>query len=748
MRLKRFLGYPLVVAVPLLIFSLLTLLGPVPLPRLQDIVFDTYQRWHAKSRDPDSPVRIVVIDEKSLAKIGQWPWSRNVIAKLTQALTDAGAAAVAFDIVFSEPDQTSPDRLVDRLPTSEERDALAKAMSSGEASYDAVFAKTIKQSPVVLGFIGADAGLSTAPTPSVDIRWDDLKDCKQARFAVLGDCPKQFVQRYGDAVLPIPALRDAATGIGAINWIPESDSVIRKVPMLIMAGDKLAPTLSLEAIRVAMHANTIQVRSSNASGQTAFGAKSGVNTIRLEENEGQDSGSPNGYINIDTEKTGEIRLIARKSDPGSWIPAASVIDGSFNPEEIKGRIVFVGAVAIGLRDQRTTAVEPAIPGVEVHAQIVDQILAGAGLVRPDWMQGVESFLVLFLGILLAWILRRTRNMPLVSTVAGLSIPIMLISWSWILFVREGVLFDAVIPGIGILSVFLTATVYHYQEAEHRRAEVRSMFGRFVTPAVVERLVEAPDRIVLGGEIRELTIMFSDVRNFTGIAETQSPEGVVSLIRRIHTPATEAVLRHSGTIDKFIGDGMMAFWNAPLDMPNHATLACKAALDIAVMARTFRDPPIQMGIGLHTGEACVGNLGSEQRLEYSALGDAVNLASRLEALTKLYGVEIIVTEATRQAAGGIPFLELDRAMVRGRQGAIGLFALHTGPDDADFFRLQVAQAEILAPYRAGDFVQALALLEKNEAAYQGGYQRLFEYYSKHFNRLIGDPKLVWQGVTQL
>lgn len=721
MRLKRFLGYPLVVALPLLIASLLTLFQPAPLPRLRDIVFDTYQRWHAKPRDPDTPVRIVVFDEKSVAKVGQFPWPRDIFAKLTQKLTDAGAAAIAFDVIFSEPDQNSPNLLVNKLPTSEERNALERAMSSTSASYDAVFAKTLEHSPVVLGFFGGDAG---SPINA------------KAGFALAGDNPIDFVPSFASATVPIPPLFEAAKGIGAINWIPDGDNVIRKVPTLISAGNKLAPSLSLEAIRVAVGADTIVVRSSNASGQTALGTESGVNAVRI------------GDITIDTDANGEIRLNARKSDPDSWISASAVLDGSFNPEDIRGRIVFVGAEAIGLRDQRATPVDNAIPGVEVHAQIAEQILAGVNLVRPDWMRGVEAFLILALGSLLAWILRRTRNMPLVSTIAGLSIPVMIAGWSWILFVRESVLFDAVMPSAGILSVFLAATLYHYQEAEHRRAEVRSMFGRFVTPAVVERLVEAPDRIVLGGEIRELTIMFSDVRNFTGIAENQSPQGVVSLIRRIHTPATEAVLRHSGTVDKFIGDGMMAFWNAPLDMPNHASLACKAALDIAAMARDFRDPPIQIGIGLHTGEACVGNLGSDQRLEYSALGDAVNLASRLEPLTKLYGVEIVVTEETSKAAAGLPFLEIDRVMVRGRQGAISLFALHTGSVDPTFARLQAAQKEMLTLYRAGAFAKALELLEINAPLYDGIYGRLHSHYDSYFNSLIEHPKPNWQGINQL
>ncbi|MDQ0393020.1 CHASE2 domain-containing protein [Labrys monachus] len=706
---------------PLVAAALLTMFEPAPLPRLREIVFDSYQRWNAKPRDPDSPVRIVAIDEKSLAAVGQWPWPRDTIAKLTQKLTEAGAAAIAFDIVFGEPDQSSPDLLVRKLPTSEERTALERAMSASDVSHDATFARALQDAPAVLGVVGGEDGVPIQA---------------KSGFAFAGDNPADFLPRFKAGIVPVPLLMAAAKGLGAVNWIPDGDSVIRKVPTLVSAGNKLVPTLSLEAVRIALGADTIVVRASNASGQTALGSESGINAIKV------------GDLVVQTEANGEIRLIARKADPSSWISASSVLDGSFSPDEVRGRIVFVGTAAIGISDWRSTPVETSIPGVEVHAQIVEQILAGANLVRPDWMRGVEAFLILALGGLLAWILRRTRNMPLVSTAAGLAIPLMIAGTSWLLFVRADVLLDAVMPSVGVLGVFIAGTLYHYQEAEHRRAEVRSMFGRFVTPAVVERLVEAPDRIVLGGEIRELTVMFSDVRDFTGLAERQTPEGVVSLIRRIHTPATDAVLRHNGTLDKFIGDGMMAFWNAPLDIAEHATLACLAALDIAAMADTFVDPAIEIGIGLHTGQACVGNLGSAQRLEYSALGDSVNLASRVEQLTKVYGVAIIVTEDTRTAVRSLPFLEIDRVTVRGRQAAISLFALHTGTDDQSFKLLQSVQADMLAAYRAGAFDQAVQILEANAEAYGEAYARLRAYYRRTIGTLRADPRPDWQGINQL
>jgi len=239
-------------------------------------------------------------------------------------------------------------------------------------------------------------------------------------------------------------------------------------------------------------------------------------------------------------------------------------------------------------------------------------------------------------------------------------------------------------------------------------------------------------------------MFSDVRNFTALSEDRTPQDVVALIRRIHTPATEAVLRHGGTLDKFIGDGMMAFWNAPLDMPDHATQACRAALAIVDMSHRLTDPPIRMGVGVHTGEACVGNLGSEQRLEYSALGDAVNLAARIEPLTKLYGVEIVVTADTVEAAKGLVFLELERVRVRGRQGAITLYALHAESSDAAFQRLEAAQSLFLEAYRSGDFETAERLLQETAGVYGEAYAGLVGYYKTRLALLRKDAA-GWEGV---
>jgi adenylate cyclase len=719
--MSRSFNYSLAVAAPIALASLLALVAPPPVPRVRELVFDTYHRLQPRRFDAALPVRIVAIDDASLARLGQWPWGRDALAALTRNLARAGAAAIAFDVVFGEPDQTSPDLLVRRLPDSPERQALERSLSGASRSHDQAFADAISEAPVVLGFVASSAG----PPPAI-----------KAGIATAGDNPAPFVPSFPGAVSPVEPLVAAASGLGAVNWVPDGDSVIRMVPTLVAAGGGLAPSLAMESLRIAQGASTILVRSSNASGETAFGQQTGINAVRI------------GDVAIETEPSGQLRLRARRAEPASWISAASVIDGTFQPADVSGRIVFVGAVAIGLGDRRTTPVDESIPGVEVHAQTIEQILTGARLVRPDWMVGMEAGLIVALGAMLAAFLRRMRGSPLAATATALIFPVLVAAGSWLLFSRAGLLMDPVVPTMGVLATMLAATAYHYAEAEQRRASVRGVFGRFVTPAVVERLVEFPDRIVLGGELRPLTIMFSDVRDFTSLSETRSPEEVVSLVRRIHTPTTAAVLRHGGTVDKYIGDGMMAFWNAPLDDPDHAANACLAALEIAAVARDFTDPSIRVGLGLHTGPACVGNLGSEQRLEYSALGDAVNLASRVESLTRRYAVSIIVTDATAALAPGLCFLELDRVRVKGRHGVTTLFALHGTARNDGFEELKAAHAAMLAASRNHDFDGAVAILSGAADLYGARYAGLRRHYEAQLRDLAKNGRQDWDGIHTL
>jgi adenylate cyclase len=719
--MKKHFSYIVAILPVLLVGAALAVVAPPPIDRLREVVFDNLQRLAPRSYDSALPVRIVAIDEASLTRIGQWPWPRDKLAALTSRLAEAGAAVIAFDILFGEPDQTSPDLLVRRLPDSPERKALEAALAKDAPSHDTVFASVFSQAPVVLGFVGSGEGPPVVP---------------KCGFATAGDDPRPWVPRFRGARLPISPLLGAAPGLGAVNWVPDGDSVIRRVPTVIVAGGALAPSLSLEALRLAQGANTIVIRSSNASGQTAFGHDTGVNAVKV------------GDLAIETENTGETRLWARPAEPKAWISAADVLDGRFDDTAIAGRIVIVGAVALGLGDRRTTPVEESVPGVEVHAQAIEQILTGVRLVRPDWMSGFEAAVILLIGAALALFMRWMRDWPTSATLASLALPLALGAASWFLFSRSGLLMDPIIPSAALLATTLAATAFHYGEAERRRAEVRRIFGRFVTPAVVERLVETPDRIVLGGELRSLTILFSDVRDFTSLSEERTPEGVVSLVRSIHTPATAAVLAEGGTVDKYIGDGMMAFWNAPLEDPEHAAKACRAALGIAAAMRALSEPSIRVGIGIHTGEACVGNVGSDQRLEYSALGDAVNLASRIENLTKLYGVEIIVSDTTARAAPEFAFLELDRVRVKGRHGVTALLALHGTEADEAFRLLAACHNAVLDAYRKGEREATRKALENAECHYGERYRRLFAYFHERIARMKEVAPPTWDGIHTL
>lgn len=698
--MKRAAGYFVSVGLTVILALFVAVLDPPPLPRLRELVFDTYQRLQPRQYDPDIPVRIVAIDEKSLRELGQMPWPRNLMGTLTSNLAAAGASAVAFDISFDQPDRSSP------------KDA--------PAAHDEAFAQALASAPAVLGILGTgEAGPSVAA---------------KAGFVVAGDDISDFAPRFGSAIGPIPSLLNAASGLGSLNWLPDGDRVIRKVPTVITAAGALAPSLSLEALRIAQGTDTIIVKGSNAGGETAFGQSVGVNTVKA------------GAFEIPTDPSGEMRLYARSSVPKAWISASDVVKGTFDPDDVNGRIVFIGITVIGA-DPITTPVEASLPGVEAHAQATEQILAGLHLVRPDWIRGFEIVLIGALGLILAGVLRALRARSVLATFLGLAFPIGIVIGSWFLFSHQRLLMDPVMPAASSLALVLVATAWHLRESEQRREQIRGIFGRFVNPEVVQQLVANPDRIVLGGEIRPLTLLFSDVRNFTSLAENLSPSDVVSLVRRIHTPTTQAVLRHGGTIDKYIGDGMMAFWNAPLDDPDHAAHACLAALEIVAVTQSFKDPPIAMGVGIHTGDACVGNIGSEQRLEYSALGDNVNLASRVEQLTKTFKVQILVTEATRAAAPHFAFLEIEKVRVKGRQGATTLYALHHPQIDDAFLELKHRHAEMLEAYRRQDAAAMRGALERSAALYKPAYEGLFDYYLAQSEWLRGRTG-PWDGVLSL
>ena len=647
LRAVRRIGPARALALALLVLLLaVRVVDPPPLEALRVRTFDAFQVIAPRVPPAERPVAIVDIDEASLSALGQWPWSRTRLAEIVRRLNEAGAALIAFDVLFSEPDRLSPPRLADTLPNL---GAATRADMRAQPDSDAAFAAAIAGAPVVLGQTAA----------SGPVAWTGEGPPPQTGMAVLGSGldPEVALIGFPGLIRNLPVLEQAAAGRGVFTIVPERDGIVRRVPMVLRAGGTVVPTLGLEILRVLTRAESILIRTDEA----------GVASVRLPE------------LEVPTDPRGQVWVRFAPRDPGLYIPARDVLDGSLAPERVRDRIVLVGTSAVGLLDNRTTPVDRSMPGVEIHAQLLENLLLGTSLVAPHDAILVE--LGVAAAVSLAIILFAPALGPLSLLAVGGLTAASLAFASWYRFSASGVLLDATFPLVASFLVYLTLVFTNYLREQAGRTRIRQAFGRYLSPALVEQLAQSPERLRLGGEERTMTILFSDVRGFTAIAEfyKDDPPGLTRLMNRFLTPLTNAILARQGTIDKYMGDAIMAFWNAPLDDPNHERHAAAAALDMLARmdalnaarraeAESGGHPvlPLDVGIGLNTGRCVVGNMGSDLRFDYSVLGDSVNLASRLEGQSKFYGVTIVLGAATAAAIQDTyPVLEIDRIQVKGK-----------------------------------------------------------------------------------
>jgi adenylate cyclase len=698
----------------------LRIADPEPVARLRLSVFDSYLQLAPRPRPTDLPVRIVDIDEASLARVGQWPWPRTHLARIVDHLKQAGARTITLDLILAEPDRLSPEAFAKLYADVPELRAMIGAAAT-LPSNDKRLAEAIAAAPVILGLAGA-GGTGTAPPPI-------------ARFAFAGDDPQGFVPRFSGAISDLPELNARAAGLGAVNWIPLGDQVIRRVPLLVSVAGTLYPSLPLETLRVALNETTVFVRSSGGSGLPAFGQRTGVESVRV------------GRTELPTDADGELWLRFSQPDSGRYIPAHSIVDGSYDPKAIAGRHILIGTSAVGLLDLRATPLDAAVPGVEIHAQALEQMLSGDHLSRPAYATGAELAFLVAVGALVAWMIYRIGAVA-AAAIGALAI-LAVASASWLAYANAGLLFDPVYPSLAILLVYLATSLNAYIETETDRNRVRSAFSHYVAAPLVEELARNHDRLKLGGETRDVSVLFADVRGFTKISEGLDAEELIRFLNRLFTPLSEVILAQRGTIDKFMGDAVMAFWNAPLPDALHARNACTAALLMLAeldklnaqwaaeaAARGETAVPVRLGIGLNTGACCVGNVGSPQRFDYSILGDVVNVASRLEDATKTYGVPIISGERTARAAPELAFLEIDAAPMRGRERSERIFALlgdETVASSERFQALKRAHGRLLAGLRAGDLAAVRASLEACRSLGWGELAALFESYARRLER---------------
>ncbi len=704
--------YVIVVIAILAIATVVRFADPFFVQALRLIAFDSYQLLKPAEYDPNLPVRVVDIDEASLERVGQWPWSRLIMADLLEKLVDQGAAVVAFDILFSEPDRTSPEVALALLEDAEA--AEIAPVIERMPRHDAEFAQAISARPTVLATILTER---EAPPPP-----------QKAGFAVAGDDPKPFIRPFLGSTSNLPELDAAASGIGSVNWVPDRDQVVRRLPLVYRIGDQYVPTLLTEALRVAQNAGTYVLKASNASGQEAFGQETGLNHIKV------------GAIEIPTDSDGAIWMQFRPSNSAAYIPAWKVLAGENDPNEIAGSIIFVGTGAPGLLDLRATPLDPSIAGVEVHAQAVEHILRGSTITRLDDAVGFELAAMILLGLLLAALLPRLS--ALASAAIGLATIGLVLGGGYLAYAVHGLLFDPSYTALVLFVLVIVIIVYVYRRSEQQKSEVRKAFGYYVSPEVVNEIVKHPGKLELGGEVRELSLLFCDVRNFTSISEKLSAHELTRFINTLLTPLSEIILANRGTIDKYMGDAIMAFWNAPLDDKDHPENALKSAL---AMIRRMEDLNVQwrkdaeaagrthtevaIGIGINSGNCCVGNLGSSQRFDYSAIGDDVNVASRLEGLSKVYGVPIVLGETTVGRLNGIKAIELDVMRVKGRAQPLRVYTAYEalGSDDSAFATLAPRHTAMLDRYRGRDWDGAEQAIAECEALGITGLGGLYAVY---------------------
>jgi adenylate cyclase len=702
--------------------------SPWIVTELQERTFDAYQRLQPRAY-ADFPVRIVDIDEASIAAYGQWPWPRTRLAAITNRLAELGAGATAFAVIFAEPDRTSPKQIAEGLQGSDvpDRERTA-ALLAGLPDHDQLFADAMRKTNAVLGFATSQAQNSARPAA-------------KAGLAFVGVKPTDVLAPFRGAVANLAVLDEAAAGVGGINLSQRDRSgVIRRIPMLFSDGERIYPGLAGEALRVAQGQKGIVVRGTGASGEADSG-HAALLDMRV------------GDFRIPLTDDGETWLYYDRDRPDRYVSVKDLLDPAKEAQvrpRIEGSIVLVGTSAAGLIDARATPLGRIVPGVSVHAQLIEQILAQDFISRPDWANGLEIIVTVLLAVFVAIMLVSFGAQ--FSLVAGLIALALAVAGSWFAFSHFRLLLDPIYPSLAAITMYIAMERMLRVASDKEKKFVRQAFGQYLAPELLARLETSPKAMELGGEAREITVMFMDVRGFTSISETLSATELVDFINTLLGPLSLAIQSELGTIDKYIGDSIMAFWNAPLDIAGHPTHACRAALKMREAVRQLneddafgfadRGAEVKIGVGLNFGIAAVGNMGSEIRFNYSAMGDVVNTAARIESTTKEFGVDLLVSEDVANAALGMALLEAGEILLKGKSRPTKLYALagdETLAADAQFAELARAHAAMLQALAARDAAASATALAACRALAPELLSGLYDHFAGRIEELALPPQ---------
>ena len=620
------------------------------LDRLDGVAYDFKLRLASKWPSGVANIQIVDIDEQSLYEIGRMPWDRDHFGTLVAKLSELGAVVIAFDVLFSEPQENIAKTLFSEMHISPENPNFSQWQQNLQLfDNDQLFADEMKKTDVILS--------------TLFHHQQDLNKGTLSTEAINQTIPKGLnnLSSYSGFNAPIELLANAAAGHGFMNSHEDHDGFVRRAPLVIESNGYLYPSLALETFRIYSLADQITTKWKSHA-QSLF-----IDKLLI------------GNHSVTMDRKGRV-IVPFRGPPGTYqyTSASDILNSKIKDGRFEQSVVFVGTSVTGLADLKATPVSLSYPGVEIHATVFDSLMSPqAQPYRPDWWLGaisIELLLIALLSISLFPKLGPLSCIILAISLLGLAIGANLALWYY---------FYIDLPVITILTLVACMAVYYtaygfFQETL-RREKVKAIFDQYVPPAHINRLLENPEATSLEGEKRELSVLFSDIRSFTSISESMSAHHLKRWLNEYFSPMTQAVLQHDGTVDKYVGDMVMAFWGAPIDEAKHAYKSIAAAFSMLSalenLNKRFRSegrPEAHMGIGINTGEMNVGDMGSDFRRSYTVIGDAVNLGARLEGLTKFYGVDILVSEFTQKQAPEFDYMLIDKVKVKGKQKPVLIY----------------------------------------------------------------------------
>jgi len=623
-------------------------------------------------RNPTGDVVLAVIDEKSLKELGRWPWPRAKIAQLIKYLSEDGSAAIGFDVGFLEPDENNNVLLLNQLRkeledvnlrTPEVQRVLDEKIQLSDN--DLILANAIKesQSPVVLGFFFHMNPSQLEYTPTKEEIASQIKQVQNARYPlVIYESEQMATDPFIKAYMPqanIPLLSKVADGQGYFNMITDRDGVVRWMPLVIKCEEAHYMPLSIQSLYQALGKPPIKV----------MVGPYGVKGIGL------------GDILIPTNEKGQM-LINYLGPPKTFphYSISDIVNGRLKKGTFEGKVVLVGATAIGIYDMRNTPFSPVYPGLETHATVIDNILTQKFILKPNWGTILDIIAMILISLSMWLVIPRVGALK--SSFFSMAMILLYLFITTLLFWRYGYWINVVYPTISGLAVFISLTVYKYVTEEREKKKIRSAFSFYVAPSVVNEMLKNPEKLKLGGDKMELTVLFSDIRGFTSISEKMNPEDLVTLLNEYLTEMTNVVFKNDGTLDKYMGDAVMAIYGAPLYYEDHAVKACDSALEMVKKLEELNKKwvsegknRLDIGIGINTGPMMVGNMGSVQRFDYTVMGDSVNLGSRLEGANKNYGTNILISEYTyEKVKERFVCMEIDSVKVKGKALPVKIYTI--------------------------------------------------------------------------